>query len=245
MAAFETRRRCKTLSTKASKLHTHSNLVKAIEHFRSASHNFQVADREYLDFQKNSKQKRKDFQRDLAKDISEQKGTEAAKEIKSLMYIEQQRPQSMRLQTVLKPRSGGGPNSILIPAITEYQRPYPCDFDYKKVEFIWQRIEFDNREDIINWERINDQRLVEAMLLRWQQQHFMRANETPVASSFWHKELQNKEVQEAILEGTYDIPASLPLEAREILKEMKRPDLADDECVPDANEADFREYIKK
>ena len=120
MVAFETRRRCKTLLTKASKLHTHSNLVEAIEHFRSVSHNFQVADREYLDFQKNSKQKRKDFQKDLAKDIAEQKGTKAAKEIKSLIHIEQQRLQFMRLQTVLKPRSGGGPNSILIPAITEY-----------------------------------------------------------------------------------------------------------------------------
>ena len=182
---------------------------------------------------------------ELAKDVAKQKGTEAAKEINSLIQIEKQRNQSLRINSVLKPKLGGGPSSILIPAITEYQRPYQEGFDYRDIEFIWQRIEYDNGEDIVNWERITDQHEVETMLLQWQQRHFMQANETPFASSYWHRELQKEHVQQSILEGTYDIPPELPLEAREILQEMQRPPRVSTHNFPDTTIQDFRDYIKK
>jgi len=83
------------------------------------------------------------------------------------------------------------------------------------------------------------------MLLKWQQQHFMQANETPFASNFWHKELQKEDVQTAILNGTYEAPLELPLEAKEILKEMQRPMTVEEDTVPEATLQDFKNYIKK
>lgn len=73
----------------------------------------------------------------------------------------------------------------------------------------------------------------------------MQANETPFASTYWHKELQKKEVQEEILQGTYEIPAELPLEAKEILYEMRQPEDVILEEIPDATLTDFRDYVKK
>ena len=244
MEALELRRHKKTLLTKASKITLDTNLVNAIETFRDASVQYKEANNKYLELKKQSKQKRKDFQMELAKEVAASKGTEAAKEINTLIHIEKQRNQALRLNSTLKPRSSGGPTSILIPAISEYQRPYQRDFDHMKIDTIWQRIEFDNGEDVINWQRVTDQKIVEAMLLKWQQCHFTQANETPFASEYWHRELQDPEVQEQILDGTYDIPAHLPAEAKEILKNMKRPDNIENN-LSEASYTDFFDFIKK
>ena len=245
MEAPEKKRACKTLLTKASKITLESNLIESIETFRSASQDYELANTSYLKMKRDSKQKRTTFQMELAKEKAAQRGTDAAKEIKSLIHIEKQRNQSLRINSVLKPRSGGGPSSIMIPALSEYQQPYPKNFSYREIEFIWQRIEYDNGEDVVNWERITDQKLVESMLLSWQQRHFMEANETPFASDFWRKELQQEEVQNEILNGTYEPPVELPLEAKEILQEMKRPSEVKGESVPEATLNDFKIYKKK
>ena len=135
MEALERKRDCMTKLRKAAKISLESNLVESIETFRDASQAYTIANQAYLELKKDSKQKRKTFQEDLAKEKEEKNGTDAAKEIYSLIQIEKQRNQSLRINSVLKPRSGGGPSSILIPAISEYQRPYPEHFNYQEIEF--------------------------------------------------------------------------------------------------------------
>ena len=151
----------------------------------------------------------------------------------------------MRINATMKPRSGGGPTSVLIPALSEYQRPYPKNFTHLDISFIWERIEYNNGEDVVNWERVTDQKKVESMILSWQRQHFTQANETPFAKKFWHKELPKKLVQESILDGTYKVPKDLPTEAQEILHEMKRPDDIESSIEETVSLGDFKDYIKK
>ena len=62
--------------------------------------------------------------------------------------MERQRAQSDRINKVLKPRNGGGPNCILIPAVTEYETTQNEGFDHFNIEQIWDRIEMHNGEDI-------------------------------------------------------------------------------------------------
>ena len=81
------------------------------------------------------------------------------------------------------------------------------------------------------------------MILCWQQRYFMQANETPFASQFWHKELQKKNIQESILNGTCKVPEDIPLEAQEILREIKRPNNSPHNFTGKMTLHDFRDYI--
>ena len=85
LQALQHRRKCKTHLTAASKLAPESNLVESIELFREALQTYKEADKKFQDLDKNSDSVRKKFQEDLAQDIAGQKGTAAAKEIKSLI----------------------------------------------------------------------------------------------------------------------------------------------------------------
>ena len=69
------------------------------------------------------------------------KNTQAEKEIKSIIEVERQRDQSIRVNKVLRPRHAGGPNNILIPAKTEYDNNDGVDFDHLNIDQIWERIE--------------------------------------------------------------------------------------------------------
>lgn len=109
--------------------------------------------------------------------LQRKKNTEAEKEIKSLIETEKSRAQNRRIKKVVKTTSGGGPNSVLIPTITEYQHPCQEDFNFMDIEHIWQRIEYENGEDIKNWTRVTDQHLVQK-----KRRHFTQANDTPFAS---------------------------------------------------------------
>ena len=197
-----------------------------------------------MELSKKADEVRVNFLQGRAQEAAKEKNTQAEKEIKSLIETEKSRAQNKRMKKMVKPTSGGGPNSILIPAITEYQQPHQKDFDFMDIEHIWQRIEFDNGEDIQNWTRVTDQHLVPGMLLKWQRRHFTQANDTPFASEAWRQKLQDEEVQEAILAGTFPILNELPLEANEILQGMKRDDRV--KIIPDHTTVeDFKAHIKK
>lgn len=127
------------------------------------------------------------------------------------------------MNSVLKKRNGGGPNSVLIPAITEYPAPHQQNFDHFNIDQIWDRIELHNGEDIHNWDRVTDKKLVVDMLLRWQQKHFAQATETPFSCEEWEEQLQNKNIQQALLDGTFPIPDDLPREAQELLRKIIKP----------------------
>lgn len=106
LKALKLHRHCKTKLTQASKLSLDSCLVDSIENFQQALQNYKEADNTYIELDKNSDEIRKSFQEELAKDISAQKGTEAAKETKCLRQIEKQRNQAQRLHNTLKPKGG-------------------------------------------------------------------------------------------------------------------------------------------
>ena len=89
------------------------------------------------------------------------KGTEQEKEIKSIIQTEKSRDQAERIKRYVKKKRGGGPSNVLIPSITEYQQPFQNGFDHYDINQIWERIEYNNGEDIRNWERINDQKSVQ------------------------------------------------------------------------------------
>ena len=242
--AFKSKRYWKTKVTAASKMPYYMGLVEAIENFRQAMDKYEEADKRYQELSAKADELRTSFLKERAEAIAKDKGTDAAKEIKSLIETEKTRNQNKRVKRVIKNRTGGGPSSILIPSITEYQQPYPKDFNYMDIEHIWNRIEFDNGEDIRNWDRITDQQQVQSMLLTWQRRHFTQANDTPFASETWREKLQNEDVQEAILSGSFPTIKELPLEANEIISEMKRLDHID-EIPAHTTVNDFRAYIKK
>ena len=62
--------------------------------------------------------------KERSEDVAKTKGTDAAKEIKSIIETEKVRNRSSRIKSSVKKRSSGGPSSVLIPASTEYQRPH-------------------------------------------------------------------------------------------------------------------------
>ena len=159
--------------------------------------------------------------KERSEDVAKTKGTDAAKEIKSIIETEKVRNRSSRIKSSVKKKSSGGPSSVLIPATTEYQRPHIKNFNQYNIDQIWERIEYNNGEDIKNWERVSDQKTVQKMLLLWQRKHFTQANETPFANEKWRKILQDESIQDMILDGTYDLDENFPLEAKELLLQMQ------------------------
>lgn len=108
---------------------------------------------------------------------------------------------------------------------------------------MWNRITPTNGKDVDQWERVNDRETVEKMLLRWQQLHFLQANETPLAKTEWKEKLEDAEFQASVMNGTFEPPEDLPQEAKELFQYMQR-----DESVTDlpftSTVDDFKKFIK-
>ena len=68
---------------------------------------------------------------------------------------------------------------------------------------------------------MTDQKLVVSLLLKWQQKHFAQATETPFSDDHWKQQLQDRNIQQALLDGTFPIPDDLPLEAQELFQEIR------------------------
>ena len=64
-----------------------------------------------------------EFLKERAEYAAKLKNTKAEKEIKSIIEVERQRDQSIRVNKVLRPRHAGGPNNILIPAKRNLRGP--------------------------------------------------------------------------------------------------------------------------
>ena len=245
LASLKNRRYWRTQLTKAQKLPNKLGIVASIKVYKETSAKFKEADKEYKNMCKDAKDARKEFLKTRAEYAAKLKNTVAEKVIKSIIEVERQRDQSLLINKVLRKPHGGGPSSILIPAINEYQLPHNVSFDHFNIDQIWDRIELHNGEDINNWERVTDQRLVEDMLLRWQQKHFAQATETPFSDPYWKEQLQERQIQDALLDGTYPIPTDLPLEAQQLLQEIRKPSQAIGEVRSYTTFEDFSDYVKK
>ena len=244
LASLKRKRHCRTKLTQAQKLPNKIGLVGSLDRYKEAHENYVQAKREYNEIWKTIKSARAEFLQERAVYAALLKDTVAEKEIKSIIEIERQRDQANRIQNVLKRRHGGGPNSILIPAKTEYENFRDPDFDHFNINTIWDRIEQNNGEDISNWDRVTDQALVEQMLLQWEQKHFGQANEIPLASPHWRDQIKDRAVQQLLLNVKYPIPTDLPQEAQDLLLEMRRPPEDVHEIKPVTTLDDFKHYIK-
>jgi len=120
IAAMKNKRYWKTQLTKAQKLPFKLVIVDSLNNYKEVHSKYTEATKEYSKLCKTAKDDRKFFLQERAKYAALLKNTKAEKEIKIIIETERQHEHAQRINTVMKGRHGGGPNSILIPAITEY-----------------------------------------------------------------------------------------------------------------------------
>ena len=164
----------------------------------------------------------------LAKDIA----TETAIPVKSaktqLLHIEAQRKSNKKIKSTIKSNFKAGVAHVLIPARSHYGT-IPDSFDHYDVHNMWNVIYPHNGKDINEWERVTEKNEVERIMVNWQKQHFMQANETPLAAISWKDKFDNEQFQQAVLDGQYKPPSSLPLPVREVLLHLrKRPEITEE-----------------
>lgn len=167
ISALKHKRHCKTKLTQAQKLPNKLGLIGSLDRYKEAYDNYVQAEREYNEICKTAKSSQAEFLKERAAYAALLKDTEVEKEIKNIIEIERQRDQASRIQNVMKTKHSGGPNSIMIPPVTEYDKRDEPNFNHYDINTIWNRIELHNGEDFSNSERITDQSQVERMLLNW------------------------------------------------------------------------------
>ena len=84
---------------------------------------------------------------------------------------------------------------------------------------------------------------MERILLRWQQSHFLQANETPLSDNTWKTRFEDPNFQEEVVHGTYTPPAYLHPTTRDVLLHFKRtPQI--DEIEFSTTFDEFKNFIK-
>ena len=164
---------------------------------------------------------RTDFQAEQSNLLREQmklRGHKGENYISTISQREKQIEQHSRIQNVLKKKFGSSVLKILIPSESEYP-PGTNIFD---VETIWSRVHVNDGKDISDWREITNRHMIEKLLLQWQQRHFQQALETPLAAPNWNDLLSKREIQEKILNGTFDAPEELPYECSLLLHFMQQ-----------------------
>ena len=146
----------------------------------------------------------------------------------------------MKCNHVLKPTLRDGAESILILSPDAY---LTSNQDNSSVEAIWDIITPKNGKDIENWTRVTVRENVEKMLLQCQQLHFLQANETPLTTAEWKAKLDDLEFQDDVIHGRYIPPETLPQEACDLFKYMKRDPKVEDILFTSTYE-DFKSFIK-
>ena len=165
-------------------------------------------------------------------------------EIKRLKNIEVQIRDSTKIRFTLDDFNKESATYILIPSRKEYNNFDGFDGNILSVTNIWRRILIQNGNDIDDWVRVTDKKLIEDMLLQWQVHHFMQSVGTPFTTDFWTEELANKEVSDLIIAGKYEPPEDLPWEADAILKSMKRSPKIKKEIDPLTTLDQFKSFYK-
>ena len=229
---------------KASRLKIESSIIDGIFKFRHACSQIRKATQALREVTKNSKSLRVEFLKQRAKDYAKKNNTTAEKELKKILHVERQRNQSIVIQAVLKRKGRGGPTSILIPAATEYDDNDGSIGFHLNIDRMWTRLQKANGHDIKNWERISNRNQMEDLMLKWQRRHFEQANETPLATTKWKHKLMEDKIQMEIQEGTFKIPPNFPLEVKQIIKQMRRPNCIKRDIPTITKSSDFRHFVK-
>ena len=129
-------------------------------------------------------------------------GKDFSKEIKQLQHIEFQRREARAIKRVLKQNIKTGLQYILIPAKSEYSGMHiNKNKDYMRMDVIWERLSKHNGKDVVSWERVEEKRKIESMVLQCLQFHFGQAHGTPLTSERWKKKLVDEKFINSIIEG--------------------------------------------
>ena len=214
-----------------------------IEDYRNAEIELKKAKENYEQLKQNAEKNRKSFLDDRVEYYQDKTNKTPKAILKSLQHIEEQQRNSSKIAFALEKNNKRGITHILIPSKDEY--PEDIQHKYKDIDVIWARIENKNGKDISNWEQINERQELEAMLLRWQKQHFRQAGETPLASKEWKLKLIDDDSQEEILSGDYDIEEELPVECQELLEFMKTEASLRNKIKHTTTFEEFQQFIKR
>ena len=238
---------CMTQRTKAKKVKVGDSIEEAVKLFQEADADWKAAKETYKDVCSNAKELRKNHIRECAEKNVERDETKTIEsEVKRLQTIEDQREVAQRMKSVMKPFSRVGSTTILIPSMTEYsiQERNREGFNHYDIEQIWKKIIPQNGKDIKNWERVTNKKIVQELMILWQRKHFTQAQESPCGSTEWNDILRNKEVQEKILKGNYEVSNGMPIELQELFDQMKRPECIKEEITYQSTYQEFVEFIK-
>ena len=197
------------------------SIVDAVTTFKKAQDNYTAALKHYREVKGKNVEVRKLDITKLAEDRAEAEGTSTSVEYKKILTHESECRSHRKIKYVVKPNHRAGVHSILIPAREEYNSTDP-NFDHLDVTNMWRRITPHNGKDVNAWERITDKAELERILLRWQQLHFLQANDTPLSSEEWKQQFNDQEFQEAVVHGTYVPPVHLHPTTRDVLLHFQK-----------------------
>ena len=219
-----------------------SSIVDALHTYRDAQAAYDQALRHYREVKGENAEVRKIDMKTLADERAKENNSSSDVEYNKIVHMEQESKSNRKIKYVLKPDSRSGVNSILIPARQEYPNT-DADFDYTNVNNMWERITPHNGRDIKVWERVTEQSEMERILLRWQQLHFLQANETPLTGKEWKKQFEDQNFHDDVLHGTYEPPSYLHHTTRDVLKHFQRPTNID-EFKFETTFEEFKQFIK-
>ena len=214
--------------SKTKKLNISSSspdVLNNVKQYKKDLHNVNLELRNYT---KKQREKRDEFITERAKDIAEKKGISKSKLssiVKNLKHIERQIDDAQRIRNTLKPGSKTRTDYVMIPALSQYtqeQKMHPS-FDFKNIETIWPRLQVANGKDITEWYNVENPQLVEKLILEALQKHFSQASDTLITSPKWRNLLQSKEIQDSLLDGTFEWEADIPAEFKELLSVFQTP----------------------
>ena len=220
-----------------------TSIIDAIHKYKDAATAFELATQKYREAKSKDDDLRKIHCQQLALDTADEKKTEFNKEYDKLLHIENQRKSNRKIKNVIKPEARAGVTCVPIPARCEYETNDDT-FNHIYVDDIWKRIVPKNGKDVQTWERITEKETVEQMLLRWQQLHFLQANETPLTTPSWKAKFDDPAFQNKVPHGEYQPPSYLHPSTRDVLLHLQR-DPAIEEIEFNTTYEEFITFIHK
>ena len=187
-------------------------------HIATALANRRKARSEYKAVLSQSASYREQFLLQQAEYMAECRDTHTYTEYNNLLRYEKLRNSFSKIKRCLKGTFSGSLSSVLIPAREEYppgllSQP---DFSHYDIDHMWNLIQPQNGKNIKSWERISEGPHLEALLLQWMGKHNAQASESPLASSLWQSKLDDPNVRDSILSGSFH-DDTLPPEVNEFL----------------------------
>ena len=234
--------RTRTKRNKSQYMIPGESIIDAVHQYNSAQKEYETALKTYREVKGKDAEIRKLDMTQLAEDRAENKNSSTSVEYNKILHHESDSRSHRKIKYVVKPDYRSGVTSILVPAKCEYPND-DDDFDHLDVDNMWTRITPSNGKNVKEWERITEKSEIERILLRWQQLHFLQANETPLASPSWKQHLDDPQFQEEVIHGRYNPPAHLHETTRDVLLHFQRdPNVTEFEFSTTFDE--FKHFIK-